>query len=90
MFKEMKRKETPQKVLTLAELRNGQLFVFHSEGDQTERVYIKTFVDNYSPPAQTSVVELISGQIFSVDSHSEVFPVEATMEWHLKPWSVQV
>jgi hypothetical protein len=93
MFTKMKQEHTPHKAITLKQLRYGQLFVFHTEGHQDDQVYMRLKEPTgpqYAASDYALVSSMKSGDLVSVPLNSEVHPVEATMEWHLKPWSVQV
>lgn len=91
MFREIKQKATPQVGVRLSQLKDGSLFAFHSEGHQNDQVYMKIQRPDFGkyPDPKCYVISLTGGKVVAVED-CEIHPVEATMEWHFKPWSIRV
>jgi len=91
MFREIKQTQTPSVGIKASQLRAGTLFVFHTDGHQDDQVYMKVQRPDFGkyPDHKVYVVSMIGGKVIGVED-CPVHPVEAKMEWHLKPWSVQI
>lgn len=91
MFTNIKQTPTVSKGIALSQLRRGQLFTFHAEGHQADQVFMKIErPDGLTPPAgRVCVVSLQGGRVTIVED-CPVHLVDATMEWHFRPWSVQL